>query len=81
LEQFRLFALKYFLAHTSNNLLTWKLSNWGWHYPVACPGYAPGGNRILTAGYRPAQAFVIERSLCAHGFVIQINQHSYKQSW
>jgi len=36
--------------------------------PVACPGYAPDGNRILIAGYRLAQAFVIERSLCAHRF-------------
>jgi len=26
------------------------------------------GNRILIAGYRPAQVFVIERSLCTHRF-------------
>jgi len=26
------------------------------------------GNRILFAGYRPAQEFAIERSLCAHRF-------------
>jgi len=25
-------------------------------------------NRILIAGYRPAQKFVIERSSCAHRF-------------
>jgi len=37
--------------------------------PVALTGYALGGNRgILIAGYRPAQAFAIERSLCAHRF-------------
>jgi len=30
--------------------------------------YAPGGNRILIAGYRPAREFVIERSSCAHRF-------------
>jgi len=35
--------------------------------PVA-PGYAPGGNRILIAGYRPAQEFVIERSLYPRRF-------------
>ena len=29
-------------------------------------GYAPGGNRILIAGYRPVQEFVTERSSCAH---------------
>jgi len=35
-----------------------------------CPpaGYAPGGNRILIAGYRPAQEFEIERRSCAHRF-------------
>jgi len=38
------------------------------HCPVALPGYAPCGNRILIAGYRPAQEFVIERSSCAHRF-------------
>jgi len=37
------------------------------------PRYALGSNCVLTAGYRPAQAFVIERSLCAHWFGIQIN--------
>jgi len=36
--------------------------------PVVPSGYAPGGNRTLIAGCRPAQAFVIERSLCAHLF-------------
>jgi len=36
--------------------------------PLPPPGYAPGGNRILIAGYRPAQEFVIERSSCAHRF-------------
>jgi len=30
--------------------------------PVSSTAYAPGGNRILIAGYRPAQEFVIERS-------------------
>jgi len=30
------------------------------------PGYTPGGNRILIAGYKPAQEIVNERSLCAH---------------
>jgi len=34
--------------------------------PVVPPGYAPGDNSILIAGYRPAQEFVTERSLCAH---------------
>jgi len=38
----------------------------GGHSPRCPPGYAPGGNSILIARYRPAQAFVIERSLCAH---------------
>jgi len=28
------------------------------------PGYATDGNRILIVGFRPAQKFVIERSLC-----------------
>jgi len=36
--------------------------------PVLPPGYASGGNRILIAGFRPAQAFVIEQSLYAHRF-------------
>jgi len=52
--------LKYFI-----NLRTKEL---GGHCPRCPPGYAPGGNRILIAGYRPAQAFVIERRLCAHRF-------------
>jgi len=38
------------------------------HYHRCPPGYAPGGNRILIADYRPAQAFVIEWSLSAHRF-------------
>jgi len=33
--------------------------------PLPPPGCAPGGNRIVIAGYRPAQEFVIERSSCA----------------
>jgi len=36
--------------------------------PLPPPGYAPCGNSILIAGYRPAQEFVIERSSCAHRF-------------
>jgi len=28
----------------------------------------PGDNRILIAGYRPVQEFMIEPSLCAHQF-------------
>jgi len=36
--------------------------------PLPPPGYELGGNRILIAGYRPAQEFVIERSSCAHRF-------------
>jgi len=36
--------------------------------PVAFPGYAPGDNHVLTAGYRPAPEFVIEQSLCVHRF-------------
>jgi len=46
---------KYFI-----NLKTLLL---GGHLPRCPPGYTPGGNRILIASYRPAQAFVIERSL------------------
>jgi len=53
------------LTYTSNILLTWKLWNWG-YCPFWPPGYAPGGNRILIAGYRPEQEFVIKQSLCAH---------------
>ena len=37
------------------------------YQPIA-DGSAPGDNRILIAGYRPAQEFVIERRLCAHQF-------------
>jgi len=34
-----------------------------------CPhSYVPGGNRILIAGYRTAQEFLIERRSCAHWF-------------
>jgi len=40
----------------------------GWHCPVTSPGYTPGTNRILNAGCRPAQEFVIEQSSCAHRF-------------
>jgi len=36
--------------------------------PLHPPGYAPGCNRILIAGCRPAQEFVTERSPCAHRF-------------
>jgi len=56
------------LAYTSNILLTEKLWNWRDIAPVVPLDYAPGGNHILIAGYRPAQAFVTERSLCAHRF-------------
>jgi len=56
------------LACTSNILLTCKLQHWGWHCPVALPGYVRCGNRILIAGYRPVQEFVIVRSSCAHQF-------------
>jgi len=56
------------LDYTSNILLTWKLWNWGWNCPVVPHSYVPGGNRIVIAGYRPAQEFLIERSSCAHRF-------------
>jgi len=49
-------------------LLTERLWKWGWNCCVAPLGYVPGGNRILIAGYRPAQKFVIERTSCAHWF-------------
>jgi len=32
------------------------------------PYYAPAGNRIVIAGCRPTQEFVIERSSCAYRF-------------
>jgi len=48
--------------------------------PLPPPGYAPGGNRILIAGYRPEQEFVIERSSCANRFG-NSNQHNFQQSW
>jgi len=38
------------------------------------------GNRILIARYRPAQEFVIERSLCTPIRLIQINEQNYQQS-
>jgi len=38
-------------------LLTERLWKWGWNCCVAPLGYVPGGNRILIAGYRPAQKF------------------------
>jgi len=56
------------LAYTSNILLAWKHWNWGWLCHGVPHSYAPGGNRILIAGYRPAQKFVIQRSSCAHRF-------------
>jgi len=40
----------------------------GGHCPRNPPGSAPGDNRILIAGCRPVQEFVIERRLCAHRF-------------
>jgi len=57
------------LAYTSNILLSWTLKL-GMALPRCPPprGYAPGGNRILIAGYRPVQEFMIERSSCAHRF-------------
>ena len=67
-RQFRGFASKYFFGLYFKYFLTWKLWNRGDIAPVVPPGYAPGGNRILIAGYRPMQAFVIERSLSEHRF-------------
>jgi len=41
----------------------------GGKLPPFPPGYSPGCNRILIAGYRRARLeFVIERSVCAHPF-------------
>jgi len=40
-----------------------------WTLPPFPPGYSPGRNSILIAGYRPSRLeFVIVRSLCAHPF-------------
>ena len=74
LRQCHWFALKYFLGLYFKYFINLKSLELGGHCPRRPPGYVPGGNRILTAGYRPAQAFVIERSLCAYRLVIQINQ-------
>ena len=68
LRQFRWFALKYFFGLYLKYFLHLQTLESGWHCPVALPGYAPCGNRILTAGYRPAQEFVIEQSSCAYQF-------------
>ena len=38
------------------------------HWSTVPHSYAPDGNRIMIAGYRPAQEFLIERSSCAHRF-------------
>jgi len=48
------------LAYTSNILLAWKHWNWGWLCPVVPHSYAPGGNRILTAGYRQTRAGILD---------------------
>jgi len=56
------------LAYTSNILLTRKLCKRGDIVPVVLLRYVLGDNCILIAGCRPAQAFVTERSLCAHRF-------------
>jgi len=36
--------------------------------PPLPPGYTPGDNCVLIAGYRPVQESVIDRSLCARRF-------------
>jgi len=58
-----LWVIAYFKYIT--NLKTLGLGGYRPHFPV---GYAPGGNRVLIAGYSPAQEFVIERSLSTHRF-------------
>jgi len=55
------------LAYISNILINCKLYNRG-GIATLPPPYAPCGKRILIAGYRPAQEFVIERSSWAHRF-------------
>ena len=52
LRQFRLFALKYFFGLYSKYFINLQTLELGWHCPVALPGYAPCGNRILILGYQ-----------------------------
>jgi len=60
--------LKYIFGLYFNYFINLKTLELGGHCPRFPPGYVPGGNRILIAGGRPVQEFVIERSLCAHQF-------------
>ena len=78
LRQFRWFALKYFIGLHFKYFINLRTKELGGHCHRSPPGYAPGGNRILIAGYRSAQAFVIYVHTDS---VIQINQHNYQQSW
>jgi len=66
LRQFRSFTLKYFIGLHFKYVINLRTKELEDIVPVAPTGYTPGGNRILIAGYRPAQEFMIERSSCAH---------------
>jgi len=41
----------------------------GWHFSTAPTGYAPGGNLIVIAGYKPAQELVNEKRSSAHRYI------------
>jgi len=81
LRKCRWFALKYFFGLYFKYFINLKTLELGLALPVALPGYAPGGNRILIEGCRPAQEFVIERTYVHTDSVIQTNQHNFQQAW
>jgi len=60
--------MKYFCDLHFKYIISLQILELGVAFPVALPGYAPCGNRILIAGYRSAQEFVMERGSCAHRF-------------
>ena len=67
MRQFRWFPLKYFFGLYFKYFINLKILELGVALPRSTHSYAPGGNRILIAGYRPAQVQVHTES------VIQIN--------
>jgi len=58
--------MKYFFGLYFKYFINLKTLGLGVALPCCPHSYAPGGNRILIAGYTPVQEFLIERSSCAH---------------
>jgi len=81
LKQFRWFALKYLFGLHFKYFIKLQTLELGWHCPVALPGYAPCGNRILISGAGQRRNSWWSDVHVHIDSVNQINQHSFQQSW